>query len=203
MKNKYIIIFFFLFISRISFAQGSQFIGEVKIFAGNFAPSGWAFCNGQLLSIVQNSALFVLLGTTYGGDGQTTFGLPDLRDRMVMGSGSGAVLSPRILGETGGATSVTLTTNNLPAHTHTAALKVNNTAGTLNSPVNGVSLATATDTFNGVSRPVSKYNSSASDTTLIITNTAITGGTNSVNIEQPKIVCNYIIALTGIFPQRF
>ena len=202
MKNKYIIIFFFLFISRISFAQGDQFVGEVKIFAGNFAPQGWAFCNGQLLSIAQNTALFSLLGTNYGGNGQTTFGLPDLRARTAMGAGQGPGLTPRTLGETGGTSSIVLSTNNLPTHTHTATLKVSNASGTINTPVNGVSLANATDTFNNVSRPVSKYNSSATNTTLSASNTSVSGAATAVNIEQPYLVCNYIIALQGIYPPR-
>ena len=202
MKNKYIIIFFFLIISKLSFGQGSQFVGEVKIFAGNYAPQGWAFCNGQLLSISQNTALFSLLGTNYGGNGQTTFGLPDLRARTAMGAGQGPGLTNRTIGETGGTTSVVLSTNNLPAHTHTATLKVNNSAGTINTPVNGVSLANATDTFNNVSRPVSKYNSSATNNTLPAYNTSVSGASSAVNIEQPYLVCNYIIALQGIYPSR-
>jgi len=94
------------------------FIGEIKWFAGNFAPSGFAFCDGQLLQISTSQALFSILGTTYGGDGQTTFGLPDARGRKVIHSGTGPGLTPRNLGSVGGAENHTLTTNEMPSHTH-------------------------------------------------------------------------------------
>src|SRR5687767_4324920 len=95
-----------------------EFIGIVKIFAGNFAPRGWMFCQGQLLSIAQNTALFSILGTTYGGNGQTTFALPDLRGRVPVGVGQGPGLPSMSLGEMSGATSATMTIQNMPAHTH-------------------------------------------------------------------------------------
>src|SRR5690606_18132066 len=97
-----------------------EFIGVVKIFAGNFAPRGWAFCQGQIMSIAQNTALFSLLGTTYGGNGQTTFGLPDLRGRVAIGTGAGPGLTNIVGGQVGGLEKVTLTINELPAHTHVA-----------------------------------------------------------------------------------
>ena len=100
--------------------MASPFIGQITLFAGNFAPRGWAFCNGQLLSIAQNTALFSILGTTYGGNGQTTFALPDLRGRVPVHAGQGPGLSNYDLGQQGGAESVTLTTAQMPAHTHPA-----------------------------------------------------------------------------------
>lgn len=100
------------------------FIGEIRIFAGNFAPRGWALCNGQVLPIVKNTALFSILGTTYGGDGRTTFALPDLCGKSPMHQGAGAGLSPRALGESGGAASVALSLNQLPAHSHQAMCQV-------------------------------------------------------------------------------
>ena len=98
--------------------MSEAFIGEIRMFAGNFPPRGWQFCQGQLLSIAQNTALFSILGTTYGGNGQTTFALPDLRGRYPMQPGQGPGLSPRTLGEQGGSETVTLISNQMPAHTH-------------------------------------------------------------------------------------
>src|SRR6187455_2190277 len=95
-----------------------MFLGEIRIFAGNFAPAGWAFCDGQLLSIAENDFLFTLIGTTYGGDGESTFALPDLRGRVPIHKGQGASLSARVLAEKGGVEAVTLTTQQIPAHTH-------------------------------------------------------------------------------------
>src|SRR5690349_11535310 len=94
------------------------FLGEIKLFCGNYAPIGWAFCDGSLLPISENDALYALIGTTYGGDGINTFALPDLRGRVAIHQGQGPGLSPYVMGETGGAETVTLTTNNLPQHTH-------------------------------------------------------------------------------------
>ena len=119
-------------------------IGEIRGFGGNFAPRAWAFCNGQLLSIAQNQALFSILGTTYGGDGRTTFGLPDLRGRMPIGAGTGPGLSTRKLGARSGTDTVTLTRNQIPSHTHTvtnslsgvAQLAVTSEDGDSNSPDN-------------------------------------------------------------------
>ena len=97
-----------------------QFVGEIRMFGGNFAPVGWAMCNGQIVAISQNTALFSLLGTMYGGDGKTTFALPNLQGSAVMNSGSGPGLTPRIQGEVGGAPNVTLIASGIPAHTHQA-----------------------------------------------------------------------------------
>ena len=100
--------------------MSEPFVGEIRMFAGNFAPQGWAFCDGQLLSVNQNDALFSLLGTIYGGDGRTTFGLPDLRGRLPMHAGTGPGLSPQRMGSMGGQENVTLTVNEMPAHSHSA-----------------------------------------------------------------------------------
>src|SRR5262245_64766586 len=116
--------------------MSEPFLGEIRMFGGNFAPRGWAFCNGQLLSIAQNTALFSLLGTTYGGDGQTTFALPNLQGRFAMHWGNASGLSPRTLGEVSGTESVTLLTSQLPAHTHpVAAISAD---GNTESPVGAV-----------------------------------------------------------------
>src|SRR4051812_1587744 len=104
--------------------MAEPYIGEIMMFAGNFAPRGWALCDGSLLSISQNTALFSILGTTFGGNGQTTFGLPDLRGRLPMHPGQGPGRTGRTLGESGGAETVTLNTTQMPAHTHTASATV-------------------------------------------------------------------------------
>src|SRR5512140_2190763 len=98
--------------------MSTPFVGEIRLFGGNFAPAGWAFCSGQLMAISENDVLFNLIGTTYGGDGQQTFGLPDLRGRLPMHMGTGAGLSSRTIGEMGGVETVTLTAQQIPSHTH-------------------------------------------------------------------------------------
>src|SRR6478736_5724856 len=119
MKNKYFLVLLFL-LAKPLFAQ-DPFVGEIRLFAGTFAPKGWAFCNGQLMSISQNTALFSLLGTTYGGDGKTTFALPDLQGRLPMHFGQGPGLSNRDLGEKAGSETVALTTSQMPLHGHTVS----------------------------------------------------------------------------------
>jgi len=164
------------------------FIAQITLFAGNFAPRGWAFCAGQILPIAQNTALFSLLGTTYGGNGQTTFALPDLRGRVPVGTGQGPGLSNVDLGETGGSESVTLTQSQMPAHSHLAG--VTQAAQAASRPANkvpsaGGAYADASDgsTFN----PAHIQNS---------------GGGQPIPIRPPYLGLNYIIALQGIFPSR-
>ena len=140
------------------------FIGEIIMFAGNFAPRGWALCEGQLLPISSHTALFSILGTTYGGDGRTTFGLPDLRGRTPIGNGNGPGLSPRQLGQVSGSESTVLQTANLPAHNHTGALNVSSADATQSAATAGSSIATpgslsgrtftATQGFNGATPDV-------------------------------------------------
>lgn len=201
MKKKYLIILLLLNFTNLIFAQ-DKFLGEIKIFAGNFAPKGWLKCEGQLLSISQNTALFSILGTSYGGDGRTTFGLPDLRERMAMGTGQGPLLRERYLGENGGTNLLPILVENLPAHTHNAELIVNNAAGTESIPRNLIGMANASDTFNNITRPVLKYNNATKNITLPNNRTSISGGTVPLDIRQPYLVCNYIIAIEGIYPQR-
>ncbi len=172
--------------------MSEPFIAEVRIFAGNFAPRGWAFCNGQLLPIAQNTALFSLVGTTYGGDGRTTMGLPDLQGRAAMHPGRGPGLSSRRLGESGGAETVTLTEAQTPQHRHgdspSNAFGATATTGT---PSNDAALAaTASDT--PIYGPASDLE--ATGTT--------TGGGQPHNNLQPYLVLNFIIALIGLFPSR-
>jgi microcystin-dependent protein len=198
MKNKYyLILIFFLFVKSV-FAQ-DQFVGEIRLFTCNFAPKGWAKCEGQLLPISQNTALFSILGTTYGGDGKTTFALPDLRDRMAIGFGQGPGLSYVVLGQTDG--NATLAPNNLPAHTHFVDIKVSSGTGTSSVPSASTSLAAPVQIFNSASRPVTEYIVASPDITLPNITTSTTGSSTPVS-TQPSLASTYCIALQGIFPPR-
>jgi microcystin-dependent protein len=188
------------------------FLSTILIWPPNFAPSGWALCSGQLLSISQNTALFSLLGTTYGGDGVSTFALPNLQGRVPVGAGQGAGLSPYILGQVGGTENVTLTINNLAAHTHSAtpaglsaSIPAVTTTGTTNQASPSVALAAPVDASRN---PVNIYGSgtptqslAAGTVTGSITVGTTGGGQPHSNIE-PYLALNYIIALQGIYPTR-
>jgi microcystin-dependent protein len=170
--------------------MSEPFIAEIKIFAGNFAPRGYAFCDGQLLPISQNTALFSLVGTTYGGDGRTTLGLPNLRDRAPMHPGNGPGLTSRRLGESGGTAGVTMTTANLPSHNHSVQ-GVSTTPPDTASPENAYPGA-APVYGDGSPAPMASdaVESAGSDTPDPIEN------------RQPFLEMNFIIALTGIYPSR-
>jgi len=176
------------------------FLAEIVMFGGNFAPRGWAFCDGQLLPISQYSALFSILGTTYGGDGRTTFGLPDLRGRNAVHPGNGPGLSSYRLGERGGREYVVLNQTNLPSHTHTMThtLTVRADAGagaTTDDPTNAFVANDGNFQFN----PAADANMGP----LAGTITALpSGGNQSFNILNPFLCVNYIIALQGVFPSR-
>lgn len=173
------------------------YIGEIRLFAGNFAPTGWALCDGQLLPIAQNAALFSILGTTYGGNGQTNFALPDLRGRVPMHPGQGPGLSPRTLGEIGGDESVTLLANQMPAHSH--ALNASNTQGGADSPANSL-LAQSYDQNNN--NPISTYAGGNPNTALNPASVGLTGNNLPHDNLQPYGCITFIIALTGVFPSR-
>jgi microcystin-dependent protein len=184
------------------------FIGQIICVGFNFAPPGWAQCNGQLLSIAQNSALFALLGTTYGGDGRTTFGLPDLRGRAPIGVGQGQGLSNYTQGQMGGTENVTLTAAQIPSHTHatTVAVTVNAGAGgTLGSAAGGKALASEAPR---VPAPPTIYTDAPNGATLrpdaatATATVAAVGGNQPHPIMQPYTVMFYIIATQGIFPSR-
>jgi microcystin-dependent protein len=177
------------------------FIGEIKLFGFNFSPRGYAFCDGSVLSIAQYSALFSLLGTQFGGNGQTTFNLPDLRGRVPIGQGPGPGLSNYTIGQTTGTENTTLTAANLPAHTHTAILNVNNTAANVAVPVAGNSLAAAID-INGDTGSI--YKAAAPNTALANGSVTVgaTGAGQSFSNVQPSLVLNYSIAIEGIYPSR-
>lgn len=198
--------------------MSDPFIGEIRMFAGNFAPRGWALCNGQLLAISTNSALFSLLGTTYGGNGTTTFGLPNLQSRTPVGTGTGAGLSNVVLGQVGGVENVTLTTNQMPAHNHGVALTgtgnlsvaLGASSANGNTPTPGPTTVPA-KVPNGLAN-LNAFSTTAPDTTLLPVNTttsvAVNGSTNiagvgtPVPVVQPYLGMNFIIALEGIYPSR-
>jgi microcystin-dependent protein len=164
--------------------MAEPFLAEIRLMSFNFPPKGWALCNGQFLPINQNQALFSLLGTTYGGNGQTTFALPDLRGKTPMHMGSG-----HTLGETGGQEATTLNITQLPTHTHQAA-SVNASAST-NSP-NGAYLAASTAVYHG---PTSLISLSPATITTV-------GGSQAHTNMQPFLALNFCIALQGIFPSQ-
>ena len=184
-----------------------EYMGIVKIFAGNFAPRGFMFCNGQLISIAQNSALFALLGTTYGGNGQTTFGLPDLRGRAPIGWGQGPGLSNYALGQVSGTESTSILISNMPAHNHTAtstlALNASDAAATVPTPVAGNALGAGKDVNTD---PVSMYTTAAPNIPLaggsVTTTVGINGGSQPISILQPILAMSYIICVEGLFPSR-
>jgi len=178
------------------------FIGEVKLLAFQFAPKSYQQCNGQILSIASNTALFSLLGTTYGGNGQTTFGLPDLRGRMPIGQGTGAGLPSHSMGEISGTPSVSLITSNIPAHIHPAAgitvnLPVSTGGPDQQSPAGGFLADTGAEVFSSVSTPNANYGALA-----VNGNTGITGSNTPFSVMNPYLVMNYSIAIYGIFPSR-
>ena len=176
----------------------APFLGMIIIFGGNFQINGWAFCNGQLLSIAQNTALFSLLGTTYGGNGQTTFGLPNLQGRVPVGFGQGPGLSPYSLGQVGGTETVTMQINQMPAHTHIAQLQATSTAAASGAP-NGALLATQPR-----SGGVNVYAAGTADTPMSSSaiQVSVTGNTQPIPNLQPYLAINYLIALQGIYPSR-
>ncbi len=169
------------------------FVAEIMIFTGNFAPKGWAFCNGQLISIAQNTALFALLGTTYGGNGQTTFALPNLQDRAPLHAGQGPGLSSRDLGEVSGVAEVTLLPSELPAHTH-ALLGVNG-PGNATTPAGNVFAADAAES-------ITPFAPGPANATMGATAVSSVGGGQPHNNLPPYLALNYIIALQGVFPPR-
>lgn len=172
--------------------MADPFVAEIRIFGFNFAPTGWAFCNGQIMPISQNTALFSLLGTTYGGDGKSTFALPDLQGNAPLAPGQGPGLSLYDLGQIGGSETVTLLQSEIPAHTHT--IRVGEDPGDVPTP--------ATSTLT-VSTGGFAYSASASPATNMSPNAlAPTGGSLPHNNMMPYLTLNFCIALQGVFPPR-
>lgn len=174
--------------------MSEPFIAEIRIFAGNFAPRGWAFCDGQLLPIAQNTALFSLIGTTYGGDGRTTTALPNLKGRAPMHPGRGPGLTSRRLGERGGVETVTLTEAQMPNHIH--SVNVSPDPGDLNAPGSNRSIARSTGAFAFHSDTAANLTSMAAATTQSV------GGSQVHNNMQPYLAMEFIIALVGLYPSR-
>jgi len=170
--------------------MGQPYIGEIRMFGGNFNPSGWALCNGQLMAISENDALFALIGTIYGGDGQTTFAMPDLRGRVPIHQGVNLGLT-YVIGEQGGAESVTLTSQQMPTHSH--SFLASTAAGSQESPENNVPAS---------SNLVSLYSASAPGASMAPSTVAPMGGSQPHENMQPFLCVNYIIALFGIFPPQ-
>jgi microcystin-dependent protein len=175
-----------------------QFLGEIRMTGFNFAPNGWALCNGQTLSISENSALFALLGTFYGGNGVSTFNLPDLQGRVPIHQGNGPGLSPYVIGENGGTENVTLLSNQMPAHNHLVG--VNNQNGGNADPTNAI-LAVG-NTGGRSPAATDDYTTSAATGNLAANAVSIAGGNQPHSNLQPFLTVNFIIALTGIFPSR-
>ncbi len=171
--------------------MSDPFLGEIRLFPYTFAPRGWALCNGQILSIAQNTALFSLIGTIYGGDGRTTFALPDLRGRVAVSSGQGPGLSQYDVGQTGGAESVTLTEAEAPAHTH--AMNVNGPSSGSNNPNNRYLGRVSTGTA---------YAATTNGKTLKPDAIAPSGADHPHENRPPHLALNYCIALEGVFPAR-
>jgi microcystin-dependent protein len=172
--------------------MSSPFIGEIRMFAGNFAPVGWAFCNGAIIPIDQNDALFNLIGTTYGGDGQTTFALPNLQSRVPVHVGSGFAL-----GESGGAETVTLTTSQIPAHSHVPqASDVSTSPPNFPAPRNG-----STGGVWAVSI-LNNYSSAAPGGNMDPAAIGSAGGSQPHDNMIPFLVINFILSLFGIFPSQ-
>ena len=170
--------------------MAQPYVGEIRIFAGNFAPTGWMFCHGQVLPISENDTLFQLIGTSYGGDGQSTFALPDLRGRAPVHQGNGpGVQHPYILAETGGVETVTLTVQQIPAHTHSMLFGT----GTQASPVGGHLGQTPARDFRHAA-------TAASNTFLPPQALEPVGGSQPHENHSPYLALNFIISLFGIFP---
>jgi microcystin-dependent protein len=167
--------------------MSSPFIGEIRMFGGNFAPVGWSFCNGAIIPIDQNDALFNLIGTTYGGDGQTTFALPNLQSRVPIHVGPGFAL-----GQSGGTETVTLTTSQIPAHSHVP--QANNNAGSLASPLGGV--------WAGSSPTLNNYSNVAPTLNMDPAAIGPSGGSQPHDNMIPFLCVNFILSLFGVFPSQ-
>lgn len=173
-------------------------IGEIRGFASNFAPRNWAYCNGQLLAISSNTALFSILGTTYGGDGRTTFALPDLRGRIPVNSGgnsTGPGLSTVRLGARGGSEVTVMTTLHMPSHNHLAQVNASATDGTKRLPTGNILGGDASDSL---------YANAAADTTLASGSVTLgnTGSTQNIELRNPYLGINMIICMFGVYPSR-
>lgn len=199
------LLFITIFFINTNANAQEGYIAEIRLFAGNFAPRGWAFCNGQILPISQYQALFSLIGCQYGGDCRTTFALPDLRGRVTIHSGNstGPGLSPYQLGQKGGVEKVQLLTSEIPSHTHLASGKIN---ANFTAPFGGGAISNPNGAYLSGKNGVDIYTNSAPNVELgngsLDITVGTTGGNQGHENIQPYCVVNYIIALQGIFPPR-
>ncbi|MEO6280461.1 tail fiber protein [Roseateles sp.] len=171
--------------------MSNPYVGEIRLFAGSFSPTGWMLCQGQLVSIAENDVLFQLIGTTYGGDGQNTFALPDLRGRVPVHQGLGPATSARTLGELGGTETITLVRNEMPAHTHALQASAATASGT--APGGAVLAATT----------VASYGPAPATTAMTASAVGSAGGGQPHQNMAPTLAVNYIISLYGIYPSQF
>lgn len=178
--------------------MADAYLGEIRIFAGTYAPNGWAFCNGQLLPISAYSALFSLLGVQYGGNGTTNFQLPNLQASVAIGPGAGPGLTPRVIGEMGGSATVALDATTMPAHNHLPMGYASD--GTSNAPAGNVWAQTSVAGRHGKT-PVSLFNPTP-DTRMSPVALDVAGGGQAHNNMQPFLALNFIICMNGVFPQR-
>lgn len=174
-------------------AATEPYVGQIFSFGFTFAPRGWHFCDGSLLPISQYEVLYTLIGTTYGGDGQTTFGLPDLRGRTLLHQGQGGGLTNRVMGEMAGVENVTLIANQMPQHSHLIA--ASNAVGTMRTPVSSYPAATSRAEAND-------YSATSDGSVMAAQSIGLTGGSQPHNNMPPYQVVNYCIALEGIFPSQ-
>ena len=179
--------------------MSNPFVAEIRVFAGNFPPRGWAFCQGQLLPISQNTALFSLLGTNFGGDGRVTFGLPNLQGSLAGGVGNGPGLTPRVVGEIDGVETVTLLTSETPSHVH--VMQAKNANATVADP-SGAALAKGNYAAGGKNGAVATYQTATPDVQMNAQALTPQGSGGAHNNMMPTVALNYIIALQGVFPAR-
>jgi microcystin-dependent protein len=177
--------------------MSEPYLGEIKMFAGNFAPRGWALCDGQLLAIAQNDALFSLFGTIYGGDGRTTFGIPELRGRLPMHMGNGPGLSPRQIGQKMGSENVTVSASQIPSHNHN--MRVSSAAGTQNIPSGGF---LASSPGVRLFRPTPPVGIALATNSIGSSPVPDPSGIQAHTNVMPFLCVNFIVALVGIYPSR-
>jgi microcystin-dependent protein len=187
-------------LARKEFPMAEPFVGEIRPFAGNYAPTPWHLCDGSLLRISEYQTLFTLIGTTYGGDGTVTFALPDLRGRLALNQGTGPGLTPRTLGESAGAESVTLLESQIPQHTH--PYMASTAAATTTSPANAT--LAALNPSGGSARVMYTPASTTGGTNLVMDtlNIGTTGGGQAHDNMMPSLAMTYMIALYGIYPSQ-
>jgi microcystin-dependent protein len=179
--------------------MSQPYVGQILIFGGNFAPAGWALCQGQLVPISENETLFNLIGTTYGGDGQQTFGLPNLQGRVPLHMGQGAGLSSYVIGQASGVESVTLNTQQIPNHNHLVQVASPNANTNINTPASNVILA---DQFQNSGQNFFSYTpfNNTNQSALGSQSIGLTGGNQPHENRQPLLVLNFIISLFGVYP---